>query len=100
MDVNKEDELEEEKPLKTATGSNEQIDVYTDRIVIRGKGLSNSLKVRGTFKLSQISSMIIKPAGTLYKGNVEIMASGVRYIVEFEAYQQPDFEQIKVLLSK
>jgi hypothetical protein len=100
MKSENEHDLEEEKPLKTATGITEQIDVFTNRIVIRDKGLANSLNVRGTFKPSQITSMVIKPAGTLYNGNVEIMAGGLRYKVEFKAYMQPDFEQIKVLLSK
>lgn len=93
-------DLEEEKPLKTATGNTEQIDVFKDRIVIREKGLANSLKIRGTFKPSQIASIVIKPAGTLYDGNVEIMATGLKYTVKFKQYMQPDFEQIKILLSK
>lgn len=96
----REEEIDDEKPLKTATGNTEQIDVYPDRVIIRGKGFANMLKVRATLKPSQITSMVIKPAGTLYNGNIEITAGGVRYRVEFKAYMQPDFEQVKVLLSK
>jgi hypothetical protein len=100
MDIKHEEELEEEKPLKSAVGNDEQIDVYPDRVVIRGKGLSNMLKVRATFTPTQITSIIIKPAGTLYDGNIEILSAGVRYYVKFKQYMQPDFEQVKVLLSK
>jgi hypothetical protein len=100
MDIKNEDDLKEEKPLKSAVGEKEQIDVYEDKVIIRGKGLANSLNIRVTFKPSQIKSMVIKPAGTLYNGNVDIMAAGVRYIVEFAAYQQEDFEQVKALLAK
>jgi hypothetical protein len=95
-----EEDLEETKPLKTASGSTEQIDVFSNRVIIREKGLSNSLKVRAEFKPSQITSIIIKPAGTLYDGNMELTAFGIKYYVKFKAYTQPDFEQIKVLLSK
>ena len=99
-DKNTEEDLEEEKPLKTAMGITEQIDVFKDRIIIRDKGLSNALKARAEFKPSQITSIIIKPAGTLYDGNIEITAFGIRYYVKFKQYVQPDFEQIKILLSK
>jgi hypothetical protein len=95
-----EEDLEEEKPLKTAMGNTEQIDVFTDRVIIRGKGLSNAMDIRATFKPSQITSILIKPAGTLYDGNIEITAFGIKYYVKFKAYTQPDFEQIKILLSR
>jgi hypothetical protein len=100
MDKNNEDGLEQERPVMTAAGDKEQIDVYKGRVVIRNKGLANSLHIRGTFAPSQIKSIILKPAGTLYNGNVGILANGLKYIVEFKAYQQQDFEEIKTLLAK
>ncbi len=100
MEIKNENELEEENPIKTAVGDSEQIDVYKNKVIIRGKGLANLLKIRGTFTPSQITSMVIKPAGTLYNGNIEIMASGVKYIVGFKRYQQADFEEVKILLAK
>ncbi|HRU39818.1 MAG TPA: hypothetical protein P5511_08080, partial [Candidatus Goldiibacteriota bacterium] len=93
-------DLKDEKPLMSAIGVKEQIDIYPGRVIIRGRGLSNSLDIRADLKPSEIKSILIKPAGTLYDGNITINARGIKFMVAFKAYSQPDFEQVKVLLAK
>ena len=97
-----EHDIEEEKPLKTAIGIEDQLDLYKDRLVLRKKGLSNMLKSSNKqFKPSEIASISIKPAGTLFDGNLELTStSGIKYTVAFKSYSQPEFEDIKFLLKK
>lgn len=95
-------EMEEEKPLKVAIGIEDQLDLYKNRLVLRKKGLSNSIKSSNkTFKPSEIASISIKPAGTLFNGKFELTStSDIRYTVEFKSYSQPEFEDVKFLLNK
>jgi hypothetical protein len=97
-----ENEIEEEKPLKSAIGIEDQLDLYENRLILRKKGLSNLAKTSNKqFKPSEISSITIKPAGTLFDGKMEIVSTGgVRYSVAFKSYAQPEFEDIKFLLKK
>ncbi len=101
MDI-KEEGFEEEKPIKSAVGVEDQLDLYKDRLILRKKGLSNSVKKSNkSFKISEISSIMIKPAGTLYDGKFELTASnGIKYTVDFKSYSQPDFEGLKIILGK
>ncbi len=92
--------FDEDKPIKIATGINEQIDLYRDRIIIRNKGISNLLNIIAEFKPEDIKKMTIKPAGTLYDGKIEIQTKKFKYNVVFKSYQQPDFEDIKIILGK
>ncbi|MCX8093034.1 MAG: hypothetical protein N3E50_02555 [Candidatus Goldbacteria bacterium] len=98
--MNPNNNFEDAKPIKVAIGINEQIDVYNDKIIIRNKGISNLLNVIAEFKPSDIKKIIIKPAGTLYNGRFEIQTKNLKYNVEFKAYQQQDFEDIKIILGK
>jgi len=95
-----ENKIDEDKPIKEAIGINEQIDLYKDRIIIRNKGISNLLNIIAEFKPKDVKKIIIKPAGTLYDGKIEIHTNKFKYNVSFKAYQQPDFEDIKVILGK
>jgi hypothetical protein len=101
MDIN-ESGFDEEKPIKSAIGTEDQLDLYKDRLVLRKKGLSNSAKSSNkTFKISEVTSISLKPAGTLYDGKFEITASnGIRYSVDFKSYSQPEFEGLKIILGK
>jgi hypothetical protein len=95
-----ENNLDENKPIKIATGIDEQIDLYKDKIIIRNKGLSNMLNIIAEFKPSDVKKIIIKPAGTLYNGRFEMITKKLKYAIEFKAYQQQDFEDIKLILGK
>jgi len=98
--MDQENNPDEIKPIKVATGIDEQIDLYEDKIVIRNKGISNLLKIIAEFKPSDVKKIIIKPAGVLYNGKIEIQTKKFKYNVEFKAYQQQDFEAIKIILGK
>ena len=102
MDIDKEQDFDEEKPIKSAIGTEDQLDLYQDRMVLRKKGLSNSVKSSNKiFKIKEIISVLIKPAGTLFDGKFEITASnGIKYTVDFKSYSQPDFEWLKIILGK
>ena len=97
-----EHDMEEEKPLKTAIGIEDQLDLFKDRLVLRKKGLANLVKSSNkAFKPSEVASISIKPAGTLFDGKLELTATnGIKYTVAFKSYSQPEFEDIKFLLSK
>lgn len=92
--------LDENRPIKIATGITEQIYLYDDKIIIRNKGISNLLNIIAEFKPSDVKKIIIKPAGTLYDGQIKINTNKFTYNIPFKAYQQPDFEAIKVILGK
>jgi hypothetical protein len=100
MDI--EQNQDEEKPLKTALGIEEQLDLYKDRLILRKKGLESLGKSSNkTFKPSEVASISIKPAGTLFDGKFELTATnGIKYTLAFKSYAQPEFEDIKFLLSK
>ena len=100
--MNNEKEMEEEIPLKVALGIEDQLDLYKNRLVLRKKGLSNSIKSSNkVFKISDIASISIKPAGTLFDGKFELTSTtDIKYTVEFKSYSQPEFEDVKFLLSK
>ncbi len=95
-------DIEEEKPLKTAIGIEDQLDLFKDRLVLRKKGLANLAKSSNkSFKPSEVASISIKPAGTLFDGKLELTSiSGIKYTITFKSYSQPEFEDIKFLLSK
>jgi len=52
--MDQENNPDEIKPIKVATGIDEQIDLYEDKIVIRNKGISNLLKIIAEFKPSDV----------------------------------------------
>jgi len=62
--------------------------------------MPDALNVIAEFRPSDVKKIIIKPAGTLYDGKIEIQTKKIKYNVEFKAYQQPDFEAIKIILGK
>lgn len=92
----------EEKPLKTAVGIEDQLDLYKNRLILRKKGPLNMDNASNKqFKISEVGSISIKPAGTLFDGKFELTsASGIKYTVTFKSYSQPEFEDIKFLLNK
>jgi hypothetical protein len=95
-------EMEEEKPIKSAVGIEDQLDLYKDGLVLRRRGITNTARAGNKkFKISEIKSVLIKHAGTLYDGSFELTASnGIRYTVAFKSYSQPDFEALKIILAK
>jgi hypothetical protein len=92
--------MDENKPIKVAKGITEQIDLYADKIIIRNKSTPDELNAIAEFRPSDVKKIIIKPAGTLYNGKIEMQTKKFKYNVEFKAYQQPDFEAIKIILGK
>lgn len=95
-----ENNFEQNNLIKIAKGITEQIELYNDKIIIRNKGISNLLNIIAEFKPSDVKKIILKPAGTLYNGNIEIQTRKFRYNIEFKAYQQSNFEAIKIILGK
>jgi len=97
-----EKDIEEETPLKTALGIEDQLDLYKNKLILRKKGLANMAKSSNKlFKINEVSSISIKPAGTLFDGKFEITSStGIKYTLKFKSYSQPEFEDIKFLLNK
>ena len=102
MPSSEEESFGEEKPIKSAVGIEDQLDLYKDGLVLRKKGISNTARSGNKkFKISEIKSVLIKHAGTLYDGKFEITASsGIKYTVDFKSYSQPDFEALKIILAK
>jgi hypothetical protein len=95
-------DLEKEKPLRSAIGTEDQLDLYEDRLVLRKRGSINLVKASNkSFKLNDIRQIVIKPAGTLYDGKFEISAiNGIKYTINFKSYSQPEFEELKTIVGK
>jgi|GEM_PF-1239650 hypothetical protein len=103
MSASREEEgFEEEKPIKSAVGTEDQLDLYKDGLVLRKKGIANTARSGNKkFRISEIKSIVIKHAGTLYDGKFEMTAAnGIKYTVDFKSYAQPDFEALKIILAK
>ncbi len=95
-----EKEMDEKKPLVSAIGIDEQLDLYEDVLIIRKKGLSNSQTPIKELNPRFINSFIIKPAGTLYDGFCEIISGPYKHRIDFKNYGQQGFEEIKERVKK
>ncbi len=78
---------------------NEQILVTEDALIIENRDMDAT--PIGKIKFSEIQTITIKEAGTLYDGEVSfVIAGGADIKFKFKKYQQEDFEELKEKLGK
>ena len=93
-------EENEKGDIRKLRTEDNMFEVTDDALLITERDGMNK-KVAGKIGFGEIESIEIKPAGTLYKGEVVFNIKGgssLKY--KINNYQQQDFEEFKMLLGK
>jgi len=97
MEINPEGKDREKKPVLRSI--NEEFEETSDGFIIRSRDIDRAPMAK--LKFSDITSIKIKPAGTLFDGEAvfELKAGGTLKFA-IKKYQQEDFEELKKKLGK
>ncbi len=97
MEINFEEDKKEKKPVLRSI--NEEFEEIPEGFIIRSRGADK--KPLAKLKTEDIASIKIKPAGTLFDGEVffELKKGGTLKFA-IKKYHQEDFEELKKKLGK
>jgi len=97
MDINPGKNEEEKKPKVRSI--NEEFEVINGAVIIRTRDIDSKILAKVLFK--EIIEIKIKPAGTLYDGEVTFELTGNKALkFAIKKYQQEDFELLKASIGK
>ncbi|HDT15065.1 MAG TPA: hypothetical protein ENN55_02535 [Firmicutes bacterium] len=93
-------EIEDSGKKKSRIRSIEnQFLVEDGRIIVENRDMDN--EAVGMMLFEDIEAVNIKPAGTLYDGEVEfLLKKGIKLNFKIKKYQEEDFVELKSLLGK
>lgn len=97
MDINPGKKEDEKQPKIRSI--NEEFEIADGAIIIRSRDIDSKVLAKVMFK--EIQEIKIKPAGTLYDGEVVFDITGGKSLkFSIKKYQQEDFEILKINIRK
>jgi len=97
MDINPEKNEDAKEPKLRSI--NEEFEITDGAIIIRSRDIDSKILAKVLFK--EIKEIKIKPAGTLYDGEVVFEITGGKSLkFSIKKYQQEDFELLKTNIGK